>query len=137
MSKVTSAGILVKFGDRYVLGHASGQKHFDIFKGRMDEGEEWIDTALRECQEESGLIFVKEDLTLLGHNTYTKNKDLVVYIARIENFILESLGCTTFLESGLPEMDFFEVMDFEEMISKVGKSMSRVLSSYEEQIKGF
>ena len=135
MEKVISCGVLVKCQDRYILGHASGQNHFDIFKGRMDKGETYVQTAIRECREESGLIFYEDELKLLGLFDYTKNKNIVIYITKVNDFEFSRLQCTTFLESGKPEMDFYATMDFDEMINKVGKSMSRLLKSLEIEIK--
>lgn len=137
MAKVISAGVLVKFGDRYVLGHATGCEHFDMFKGRMDEGESYIETAIRECREESGLEFKEHELKFLGLHTYTKKKDLVIYIAKVAKLDMSELKCSTFLENGNPEMDYYEMMDWEEMLSKLGRSMSALFKTLESEIKGF
>jgi predicted NUDIX family NTP pyrophosphohydrolase len=135
MEKVISCGVLVKYQNRYILGHASGQNHFDIFKGRMDKGENYTQTAIRECQEESGLIFNEDQLKMLGFFDYTKTKNIVIFITKVDDFDMSRLKCTTFLESGKPEMDFYATMDFDEMISKVGKSMGRLLKTLEPEIK--
>ena len=136
MSKVISAGIIVKMGDRYVLGHATNQKHWDIFKGRQDEGETFVDTAIRECKEESGLIFEESEIHLLGKFHYTKNKDIVLFIAK-RDVQMSDLICKTFLENNNPEMDYYASFSFDEMIMNVGKSMSKLFQSLETQIKEY
>lgn len=134
---VTSCGILVKHDDRYVLGHATGQSHYDIFKGRMEKGETHLETALRECQEESGLIFVKSDLHDLGLHDYIKNKMLYLYIAKISDLDISSLVCSTYYENDILEMDHFESFDFEDMLTKVGRNMRRIFISLEDAIQNF
>jgi len=137
MTKVISAGVLVKYGDKYVLGHATGCEHYDMFKGRMDEGESYIETAIRECREESGLEFQESDLTFLGLHPYTKKKDLVIYIAKIPFLDERTLHCSTFLENGKPEMDYYDVMTWEDMLLHLGRSMSALFKSLENEIKDF
>jgi len=138
MSKVISAGILVKIqSNQYALGHATNNKHWDIFKGRQDEGETFVQTALRECQEESGLVFQESDLKFLGKFDYTKKKDIVIFIARVENLDFSGLKCTTFLENGDPEMDYYAPFTFDLMLEATATSMSNVLKSLSIQIKEF
>ena len=55
--KKESAGIVITDGD-VVLGCKSYQ--WDLPKGEIEEGEEPIDAAIRETQEETGLIVKKE-----------------------------------------------------------------------------
>jgi len=137
MAKITSCGIVVKYDDKYVIGHVSGQHHHDIFKGKMNDGETWADTAIRECKEESGLAFTESDIKFLGHFNYTQKKNLVVYIAKIQELDVDSLICTTYLENSRPEMDYYSVVSFDELIQKTGKNMSRILKSLENDILNY
>lgn len=137
MAKVISCGVLVKYGDRYILGHVTGCEHWDIFKGRQDEGETDIQTALRECEEESSLVFTEDRLHFLGHFIYTKAKDLTIYITKLKDVEMTDLNCTTLLENGKPEIDYYNTFSFDDMIGSVGKSMSKVLKDLETTIKDF
>lgn len=137
MAKVISSGILVKFGDKYILGHATGCDHYDMFKGRMDEGESYIDTAIRECKEESGLEFKKHELKFLGLHLYTKKKDLAIYIAKVSSIDMDALKCSTFLENGNPEMDWYVTVTWEDMLTKLGHSMSLLFKTLESEIENF
>lgn len=136
MSKTISAGIIVKVGNRYVVGHATGQSHFDIFKGRQEVGETYIETALRECFEESNLQFKAEDLTFLGKHVYTKKKDLVLFMIEVNEVAMSDLRCWTHLDNGNYEMDYYATFEFEEMTQKVGPSMGKLLASLRKEIEG-
>lgn len=137
MSKVISAGILVKYGNKYVLGHATGQSWYDIFKGRNEEGESILQTAIRECEEESSLVFSGSEMKYLGLNDYLPGKDLAVFVARNDNLDINDLKCTILMENGEPEMDYYILVSYDEMLSKVGKSMRKVLKFLERDIKSF
>jgi 8-oxo-dGTP pyrophosphatase MutT (NUDIX family) len=137
MSKITSCGVLVKFEGRYVLGHATGQKHFDIFKGKMAGDETYAETAIRECQEESGLVFKEDELLSLGLHDYIKSKMLFIYIAKVSNLNMSDLKCSTWVDHTKLEMDYYATFDFDEMILNVGKSMSKLLLSLKVQIEEY
>jgi 8-oxo-dGTP pyrophosphatase MutT (NUDIX family) len=137
MAKTVSAGILVKCKDKYVIGHVTGNSHYDIFKGRTETGESLLQTAIRECKEESSLIFSGADMQYLGMNNYTPKKDLALFIARKDDVIIEDLSCQLLMENDLTEMDFYELVTFDELITKVGKSMRKVLKYLEKDIKSF
>ena len=136
--KTISCGILVKLGaDSYVLGHATGQEHYDMFKGRMEEGETYVQTAIRECREESGLEFKEDDLEFIGKFFYTKKKDLVVFMTKVDSIDMESLKCTTYLDESRLEMDHYKLVGFDEMIPMLGKSMGILFKKLEPFIRKF
>jgi 8-oxo-dGTP pyrophosphatase MutT (NUDIX family) len=137
MAKTVSAGILVKCKDKYVIGHVTGNSHYDIFKGRTETGESVLQTAIRECKEESSLTFTGAEMLYLGLNNYTPKKDLALFIAKNDNVEIEKLACEMLMENGEPELDFYEIVTFDEMITKVGKSMKKVLKYLEKDIKSF
>lgn len=137
MEKELSCGILVKLGTRYLLGHASGLDYYDIFKGRMEEGETFVQTAIRECEEESGLVFTEEQLKFFGVLKYLKTKDLGLFLTKLDSVDMSSLTCTTYLDSGLPEMDYYTIFEFDEMLTKVGRNLARIFTENREEIESF
>lgn len=137
MSKETSSGILVKHGNRYILGHATGNNHFDIFKGRLEKGETLVQGAIRECWEESSLTFKEDDLTFLGKFEYTAKKNLAVFITKVNDISMGDLHCNTHFQNGNVEMDFYATFTFDELLLKVGKSMSKVLKELQKNIEEF
>lgn len=142
MPKVTSAGIIVKYDRKYVLGHATGNKHFDIFKGKMEEGETPIQAALRETEEESGLVIPPSTIEYLGCENYNKTKNLELFIAQLNNvkFDINNLSCySTFEEDGeeKKEMDYYGVFDFDTMVENSCKSLRKILLKWQDYIERY
>jgi len=133
----TSCGVLIINEYQEILvGHSTGNKFFDIPKGLLDEGENPIDCAIRECQEESSIIFSKDDLIDLGLFKYNKEKNLHLFMIRVKkDFIdINSLVCTSMFEhvytkKMLPEADYFKWLKFEDVTVDCAKSMGKLLSS--------
>lgn len=132
--KQISAGVVVLNEYREVLlAHVTGQPQWDILKGGIDEGETPEQAALREAAEESGLMFSKEDLIEIGQVSYTKKKDLHLFIVRVQKSTIDlsKLVCTTFVEAEVPfpEMDDYKWVPYEELMSHCAKSMGPLLVS--------
>ena len=108
-----SCGIVVLAPTReLLLCHVTGQRHWDLPKGGIHDGETPAEAAVRETVEETGLAFAPEALLDLGRFTYTGKKDLHLFAALSERVDPLSLCCeSTFIERGssrrLPEMDGF------------------------------
>jgi len=108
-----SCGIVVLAPTReLLLCHVTGQRHWDLPKGGIHDGETPVDAALRETREETGLDFAPEALLDLGRFTYTSKKDLHLFAVPSPRLDPASLCCeSTFVERGsqrrLPEMDGF------------------------------
>jgi len=108
-----SCGIVVVAPTReLLLCHVTGQRHWDLPKGGLHDGETPAEAARRETREESGLVFAPEELLDLGRFAYTTKKDLHLFAAASERIDPLVLCCeSTFVERGsgrrLPEMDGF------------------------------
>ena len=95
MLKQLSSGVVVyKIGDNlertYLLLQYPG-KYWDFPKGKLEQGEKWVDAALRETREETGLTVAVD--TQFDHSyTYSFNdfrgnrveKTVVFFIAQAE-----------------------------------------------------
>lgn len=133
MTKRTSCGVLVTDGERLLLGHATGSPRWDIPKGGQDPGETPIDSAIRELQEETGLIVPATELRALGTHEYMRDKNLVLFAW--QPALLPdpaSLHCTSMvtLRNGrtVPELDRFGVFEWQAGLALVGRNMARVLA---------
>jgi 8-oxo-dGTP pyrophosphatase MutT (NUDIX family) len=130
----TSCGVIVGDGERILLGHATRSPRWDIPKGEAEPGEDFVAAAARELQEETGLVVPVAELTVLGVHAYLRGKDLALF-AWTPPYLPDpkDLVCTSrfALPDGalLPEFDRFGLFSWDEALSRVGKSMARVLSS--------
>jgi len=65
-SKKISAGLLIIWNNKILLAHPTNSPWrgtYTIPKGKVEKGEELIDTAIRETEEEIGILISKNDIT--------------------------------------------------------------------------
>ena len=134
IAKKTTCGVIVGDGERILLGHATRSPRWDIPKGEAEPGEGFAEAASRELLEETGLVAPAVELTALGVHPYLRAKDLALFAWRPP--LLpdpKSLACTSHfaLPDGtlLPEFDRFGLFSWDEALSRVGRSMARVLAT--------
>lgn len=129
-----SVGVFIRNAQgQWLLGHATGQKHWDIFKGMPDEGEAPHETALRELREETGIVLPSTVLTDTGVHAYRADKKLHIFAAfmDVEPSVLQ---CTSFFkhpksEQTIPEMDAFAWFTPEEAKEKAVPRLWAILDS--------
>jgi len=130
-----SCGIVVLAPTReLLLCHVTGQRHWDLPKGGINEGETPAQAAVRETVEETGLAFAPEALLDLGRFTYTGKKDLHLFAALSERVDPLALCCeSTFIERGssrrLPEMDGFGWFGIDRLHELCTARMAAVLTA--------
>lgn len=132
--KKISCGILIYNGNNELfLCHSTGNSFWDVPKGLNDEGESFIETAIRELKEETGFIVTKEELKDLGEFKYNSSKNLYLfeYIGK-KSFNEKDSVCTSYFEhfrtkKMLPEVDKFEYMSKDKALTNVCKSMNKLL----------
>lgn len=129
-----SCGIVVLAPTReLLLCHVTGQRHWDLPKGGIHDGETPAEAARRETREETGLDFAPESLLDLGRFAYTAKKDLHLFAAPSPRVDPASLCCeSTFVERGsqrrLPEMDGFGWFGIERLGELCTPRMATVLT---------
>lgn len=79
MSKVTCGVLFIKEG-KLLVGHVTGQKHWDIPKGKQEEGETVFEAAVREVHEETGIEINEHDLKPLGEYPYRRGKQIYMFV---------------------------------------------------------
>jgi putative (di)nucleoside polyphosphate hydrolase len=130
----TSCGVIVTDGRRVLLGHATRSLRWDIPKGVAEPGEAFSETAARELLEETGLAVPAGELVELGVHPYLRGKDLALFVWNPPQLPdPHSLKCTSRFAladgTSLPEFDRFGLFEWDEALSRVGKSLERVLTS--------
>ena len=127
-----SAGVIVTDGYRVLLGHAFRSPRWDIPKGLIEPGETLANAAVRELEEETGLVAPEAELRPLGVHAYMRGKDLALFEWRPAALPdPATLVCrSTFALPGgaiVPEFDRFSLFEWDEAFGKVGKNLARLL----------
>ncbi|MGA3398458.1 MAG: NUDIX domain-containing protein [Acetobacteraceae bacterium] len=133
MRRVTSAGVIVTDRHRLLLGHATHSPRWDIPKGIAEQGESFVAAAVRELEEETGLVVPADALRDLGVHAYRPGKDLALFawmpdeMPRAEHLVCRSMFA---LRSGamVPEFDKFGLFAWDAALGKVGKNLARLLT---------
>lgn len=117
----------------WLLGHATGQRHWDIFKGMPDLGETPAQTALRELREETGIMLSPNMLIDTGIHAYRSDKTLHIFKAFLE-IDPRQLKCTSFFEhptskKTIAEMDAFSWYEPQEAKNKAVPRLWAILDA--------
>lgn len=131
--KTLSCGVIVlnEF-DQILIGHATGQTHWDLPKGTIEDNELPIECALRETYEEFNLSIPKESLIDLGEKHYNASKNLHLYLWNVKkaDIYLEQCDCKSLFNYNgymIPEIDNYKWIDISEIETHMAKSMVKVL----------
>lgn len=136
-----SCGIIFYQNGKILLGHCTGQKHWDLPKGKAEEDETFLEAAIRECREETGFEVQEDELILLGEVTYRKGKRLVLFFstAPVKPNPEDLLCTTTYTNSrGIirPDIDCYKYVSLEECPSyltpRMAKSVIKCSELYKE-----
>lgn len=133
--KVISCGVIVvnKNNPKQILGCKPFNKkenRVDIPKGKMEEGESYIDTVIRETREETGIHLVTDELEDLGLFKYRPEKDLYLFTCKLD-LDLSTLKCeSTFLAGGrnCPEVESYEWIDIDSISERFYISLVPILT---------
>lgn len=134
-----SAGLILTDGYHLLIGHVTGQTHWDIPKGGIEPGEMPIDACIREVKEETGLDIDASRLIDMGEFDYMPTKKLHLFLMLVDTDELpdiNSMKCThTFIDccgDEIPEMDDYWYLCFHKARDYCTKNMRRVLNYIDE-----
>ena len=135
----TSCGVIVTDGRSVLLGHATRSPRWDIPKGLAEPGEAFIEAAIRELREETGLSAAVDDLFALGVHHYLPAKRLALFGWRLDPLPDPSqLFCASMIDdsgSQIPEFDRFGLFNWNEAYERVGKNLARVLKALDTFVR--
>lgn len=113
----------------FFVGHPGGNRndYWSMLKGQHDEGEELIDTALREFKEEStiDLSKYKDKLVYLGDVQQSKYKTVHAFALNLEHISsIDPKKCKSNMADNCPwsEIDKYRWMSYSDVISKTHKT---------------
>lgn len=131
--KPVSCGVIITDGKVILLGHSTGNEHWDIPKGKMDKGETYIQTALRELQEETSIVLSADDVVEIGVLSYTPRKDLYLCCYKTDDLPdINDVVCTSFCMHGdkeVPELDRFKYVAFKKIGNYTTPNMLHTLEN--------
>lgn len=141
-NKTTSAAVIITDGELLLMGHITGNLGWDLPKGQVDPGESFLQAAVRELGEETGIQVQPTQLIPLGTHTYTNTKNLVLYVWPRTTAQMpdpSQLVCTSMFvdQQGemVPELDKFEIVRWDQLSQWARPPLLRVLTQVENQIK--
>jgi putative (di)nucleoside polyphosphate hydrolase len=130
----TCGVIIVNNKKELLLAHSTGNKHWDIPKGMQHLDETTITAALRETQEETGLVFSPDNLIFVGKYPFRKCKNIVLYFISIPNIDLSKVHCSSFVyiegKKPFPEMDDFKLYNLNESLKYMSRPLRNVFLTY-------
>lgn len=132
MTKVLSCGIvfLDTVEEKVLMVHPTNQvDYWDFPKGRQEIGETPLETAIREVEEETGILVTSDELIDCGFHKYNKHKNLHLFLCVDKKFDLSKLECTSMVVKPThqyPEVDKFEMFSIVDAIDLMCPSMKKV-----------
>jgi 8-oxo-dGTP pyrophosphatase MutT (NUDIX family) len=132
--KTVSCGILIVDSNHNILiGHSSGNTHWDIPKGTVEHNESHIECAIRETSEEFNIDVPRSELIDLGMFEYNVVKSLHLYKWCVDTIDMRLCSCSsTYYKNGilLPEIDRYKWIHISDIEHYMAKSMTRTLKQY-------
>lgn len=137
--KQVTCGIIIysPINDRYLVGHSTGNKHYDIPKGVYDDSDsDHLTTAVRECYEEFGLKINPKNISDIGLFYYNSKKNIHLFKTHlnITDDVFSKLKChssfTHFSGKELPEIDFYKLVTKNEFLTIIPKSLKQCIINH-------
>lgn len=123
-----SCGILFVRDGHLFIGHTTGQKHWDIPKGKIEPGETPIEAAIRETYEETGYV-VRDESSLrdLGEVPYRRGKQLHLFMYTGSSFPDVNECKRIIAKRDVRELDDFQYVDFGDAPKYLNARMLRAI----------
>lgn len=139
-----TCGIIFYRDGQILIGHTTGQEHWDLPKGKAEGNESYTEAAVRECYEETGYSISEDDLLYLGEVAYRKGKRLVLffYTAKYKPNPEELKCISTYTNKygqKKPELDKFMYIDVEDcelyLTTRMCNSIIKAVTLFEDNKK--
>jgi len=137
MKTKESAGLLIIYDNKILLGHPTNSKWYNSYsipKGGIDEGETPLDAAIRETKEEVGItvpknLIDKKQMSIV-YKTSSYKKTLYYFIVKIND--LKQLGLSDLKipksDLQLKEIDWAGFIGYKEAMKRVSKHQRELVT---------
>jgi 8-oxo-dGTP pyrophosphatase MutT (NUDIX family) len=137
MPKKLSCGVLVLNDQQEILlAHVTDEPQWDIPKGGANKGETPLFTALRELEEETGVVLHEARLVELGQHPYSSSKNLHLFAVLVSKseVVPEQCTCKSYFSHNVtreqrPEMDDFCWVSFSSVAQFCTPAMTHLLDN--------
>ena len=137
--KHISCGVVISDKKSLLIGHVTNGQYWDIPKGQLDKNESYVECAIRELHEETGLTVQENMLISLGMFEYRPKKSLVLFYYPVDVFpSVDTLVCHSFVtknKSSFPELDDFKIEEFTVAINLLNPKLGKVIDKVRELIQ--
>lgn len=104
----------------FFVGHPGGKfwKNIDYWaflKGGVNKGEDWLEAAIREFQEESSVILPKDKLFFLGQTKQNPKKTVIAYAVFYPSINEDTCFSNQVENESYPEIDKYKWISFEDL----------------------
>lgn len=124
-----SAATIIHCDGRVLIGHVTGNTHWDLPKGGIDHGETAIEAAIRECKEEFNVDLNRSEMKYLGQFKYQPSKKkLEMFICELdEELSTDTMYCDSFVNGDpyFPEIDQYMWVDKDKVLKYFGNKMRK------------
>lgn len=140
-----TCGIIFYRDGQILIGHTTGQDHWDLPKGKTEGDESFEEAAVRECYEETGYEVDESDLLFIGDVSYRKGKRLVLFFHTAKyKPDPKDLQCNSTYTNKYgyerPELDKFMYIDVEDcelyLTDRMCKSIVKAVTQFQKRDKG-
>lgn len=137
MKTISCGVIILNELNEILMCHSTGNKFYDLPKGKMEKNETFEQTAVRETLEETGLDLKDKKLIFLGQYKYIpapRKKDLCLFLYKVkkDEIKIDELDCSTYTEingSNKKEVDGYKWIHINEIKKNTTIRMGNILSS--------
>lgn len=104
LTRQITCGLIIASPKGWLLGHATDTPYWDLPKGQREPDEDFVDAAIRECWEETGLDVsdYKQHFTALGLQPYNVKLGKQLFLFRLQlssPLDLDQCQCRSFVKA--------------------------------------
>lgn len=141
MKEVSSGALLFQNKKLLIARPRWDSPYWNIPKGKMNSGETYWQTAIREVKEESNIdITLSVSISDLGLHKYIKRKDIYLFAIILNDNHKFYIKCNSFYEENgkkKPEMVDYKWIDLNDTDEYLSPNLSKVVNELKSKVFNF